>query len=713
MQTATPPDKLLELAHARGVATEYWDWTGRHVEVSTATIRTVLSALGIDASTDAAVAAAIGEQADAPWRRTLPPTVVCREGWTPWIEVHVPHGSQVWIDIELEDGSLRQARQVDRWVPPRWIDGVEVGEATFELPGDLPLGWHRLRAHVGEAPAGTSGFEATSTLVVTPGRLQLPPALREHRVWGLMAQVYQVRSRRSWGIGDLADLADLSAWAAHELGADFVLVNPLHAAEPIAPMEPSPYLPTTRRFANPIYLRVEDIPEIAYLGPTRRAHVEELATRARLLTQVDQIDRDAVWEAKAAALRLVFDHGLEGRRAVDFERYCQREGEGLLTFATWSALAQVHGLPWTTWPAELQDPSSPEVAAFAVEHRDTVDFHRWLQWLLDGQLADLQRDVKVAGMSLGVVHDLAVGVHPHGADAWGLAGALAPGITVGAPPDQFNQLGQNWDQPPWHPDRLAELGYAPYRDMLRTVLKDSGGIRVDHIIGLFRLWWVPAGHSAHEGTYVRYDHEALIGILALEAHRAGAVVIGEDLGVVEPWVRDYMAERGILGTSILWFEKTEDGRVRPPEDYRELCLSTVTTHDLPPTAGFLGLEHVAVRDRLGLLTRPVEEERQAEEASISAVRDALVERGLIGPVPTIPETVRSLHRFLARTPSRMLGVAVPDLVGDRRSVNQPGTQDEYPNWRVPLSGPEGEPVLLEDIIGAQLPLLLARDVTPS
>ncbi len=712
VQTPTPSEKLLELAHARGVATEYWDWTGRHVEVSAATIRTVLAALGIDASTDADVDAAIVDQVDALWRRTLPPTVVCREGWTPWISIHVPHGAQVWVDIELEDGSIRPARQVDRWVAPRWVDGAEVGQATFELPGDLPLGWHRLRAHV-TSTTGAPGTEATSTLVVTPERLELPSALRDHRVWGLMAQVYQVRSRRSWGIGDLADLGDLAAWGGHELGADFVLVNPLHAAEPTAPMEPSPYLPTTRRFANPIYLRVEDIPEVAYLGPTRRAHVEALAARARALTQVDHIDRDAVWELKSRALRLVFEQGLEGRRAIDFERYCGREGEGLLTFATWSALAEVHGLPWTTWPTELQDPASPEVAAFADEHRDRVDFHRWLQWLLDGQLADLQRDVKAAGMSLGVVHDLAVGVHPHGADAWGLGGALARGITVGAPPDQFNQLGQNWNQPPWHPDRLAELGYAPYRDMLRTVLKDSGGIRVDHIIGLFRLWWVPEGHSADEGTYVRYDHEALIGILALEAQRAGAVVIGEDLGVVEPWVRDYMEERGILGTSILWFEKTEDGRVRPPEDYRELCLSTVTTHDLPPTAGFLGLEHVAVRDRLGLLTRPVEEERAAEEASIGAVRDALAERGLVGPVSTVPETVRSLHRFLARTPSRMLGVAVPDLVGDRRSVNQPGTQDEYPNWRVPLSGPDGQPVLLEDIVGAELPHLLARDITPN
>ena len=705
METATSSEKLLELAHARGVATEYWDWTGQHRQVSTATISAVLAALGVDASTDEAVEVSLREQADLLWRRTLPPTVVSREGWAPWVHVHVPHGRAVWVEVEVEDGSFRTARQVDRWVRPRWIDGVEVGEATFELPGDLPLGWHRLRAHV-----EGSADDATATLVVTPGRLGLPPALREGRIWGLMSQVYQVRSRRSWGIGDLADLGDLSAWAGHRLGADFVLVNPLHAAEPMAPMEPSPYLPTTRRFVNPIYLRVEDLPEVAYLTPTERAHVQALAAAARKLTGHDTIDRDAVWQLKGAALRLIFERGLEGRRAIDFERYCEREGEGLLTFATWSALAEAHGLPWTSWPEALQDPSSAEVAEFARAHSSEVDYHRWLQWLLDAQLGAVQRDVKAAGMSLGVVHDLAVGVHPQGADAWGLAGALAQGITVGAPPDQFNQLGQNWDQPPWHPDRLAELGYAPYRDMLRTVLKDSGGVRVDHIIGLFRLWWVPEGHSADQGTYVRYDHEALVGILALEAHRAGAVVIGEDLGVVEPWVRDYMQERGILGTSILWFEKTDEGGVRPPEDYRELCLSTITTHDLPPTAGFLDLEHVAVRDRLGLLTRPVAQERAAEEQSIAAVRAALADRGLLAPGAPVVQVVRALHRFLARTPSRMLGVAVSDLVGDRRSVNQPGTQDEYPNWRVPLSGPDGQPVLLEDVVSAELPPLLAHDL---
>jgi 4-alpha-glucanotransferase len=464
---------------------------------------------------------------------------------------------------------------------------------------------------------------------------------------------------------------------------------------------------TSRRFANPVYLHVEDIAELATLEPEARARVDTCGAAARALTAEDTIDRDAVWAAKEPALRLIHSHGLTGRRAVDFRRFCRRHGEGLLTFATWCVLAEEHGLPWTDWPSELRDPGSPAVAAFRDAHGEEVDFHRWLQWLLDAQLAAVQRDARAAGMSLGVVHDLAVGVNPQGADAWALADTLALGVTVGAPPDQFNQLGQDWNQPPWRPDRLAELGYAPFREMLRAVLKDSGGIRVDHIIGLFRLWWVPQGRPASEGTYVRYDHEALLGILVLEAQRAGAVVIGEDLGVVQPWVRDYMRERGVLGTSIMWFEWDDRGRPLGPEHYRELCLSTVTTHDLPPTAGYLTLEHVRLRDRLGLLTRPVEEERAVEEQAVSTMRALLRERGLLEEGAGVAQTVEAMHAFLALTPSRMLGVAVTDLVGDLRTINQPGTHDEYPNWRLPLADGGGRPVTLEQVMTSPLAARLA------
>jgi len=699
VELAVPSPTLAELARAHGVATEYEDWRGGEVTVAAETLRAVLAALGVEAATEELARLSLADSGLQAWRRTLPATVVCREGQSPRVAAHVPHGASVVVELELEHGGMRTMTEVGRSAEARLVDGRLVDEVAFELPADVPLGWHLLRACVGGAKAEADGV---STLVVTPRALALPAALREARVWGLMEQVYQVRSRRSWGIGDLADLADLAAWAGEELGADFVLVNPLHAAEPVPPMEPSPYLPTSRRFANPVYLHVEDVPEVAALGPEDRAQVEAWAAEARALTARDTVDRDAVWAAKGPALRLVHGRGMDGPRARDFSRFCRREGESLLSFATWCVLVEQHGQPWTIWPAELQNPRSGAVETFRERHRDAVDFHRWLQWLLQSQLAAVQRDALAAGMSLGVVHDLAVGVSPGGADAWALANTLAPGVTVGAPPDQFNQLGQDWNQPPWRPDRLAERGYGPFREMLRAVLKDSGGIRVDHIIGLFRLWWVPQGRPASEGTYVRYDHEALIGILVLEAQRAGAVVVGEDLGVVQPWVRDYMRERGVLGTSIMWFEWDEKGRPLAPERYRELCLSTVTTHDLPPTGGYLTFEHVTLRDRLGLLTRGVEEELAVEERSVGNMCAVLHERGLLEEGAGVPETVEALHRFLAQTPSRMLGVAVTDLVGDVRSINQPGTQDEYPNWRLPLADASGRPAMLEQVMATPL-----------
>lgn len=687
---SSPDETLVALARSRGVATEYWNWLGEHVLVSAETIRTVLAALGVAASTPLAAQQALAAEADLAWRRTLPATVVCREGERPRVPVHAPDGVGVRLSIECEAGGIRHARPVDRAGSTRIVDRVPVGETVFELDADLPLGWHRLRVDLAEGPV------STAALIVTPRRLSLPPVLEQRRVWGLMHQIYALGSDQSWGMGDLADLAELATWSGAELGADYLLVNPLHAAQPISPIEASPYRPATRRFVNPLYLRPEEICEAVALSEAGRSAVSALARRAHTLNQQDLIDRDAIWAAKCPALRLIHAAPQTPHRQAEFRGYRDREGAGLVAFATWCTLAEAYGLPWHSWPAELQDPGSAAVSAFAEAHAHEVDFHCWLQWQLAEQLATAQRQAVGAGMSLGLVHDLAVGVHPDGADAWALGDALARSVSVGAPPDQFNQLGQDWQQPPWRPDALAELGYQPYRDMLRTVLRDAGGIRVDHVMGLFRLWWVPAGRPATEGTYVYYDPEAMIGVLALEAHRAGAVVIGEDLGVVEPRVRDYLNDRGMLGTSILWFE-VADGVPLPPQSYRTDCLATVTTHDLPPTAGFLALEHVAIRERPGLLTRTVEEERAAERQAIEAVRTALRGRGLVKDVCTEQGAVEALYAYLVLTPARMLGVAVPDLVGDRRAVNQPGTDTEYPNWRVPVSGPDGRPISLADL----------------
>jgi 4-alpha-glucanotransferase len=686
---------LHALARAYGVSIDYWDQAGVRQQSSDEAIARVLEALGADVSSDAAIAASLAARDLRDWRRTLPPVVVAVGGRYAQIWVHVPHGSSVRVWIELEDGSVVEPAQSNRWVEPREVDGNLIGEATYVVPADIPLGWHVIKAL-------TDDGVCESTLVVTPERLDPPALTSAARMWGLMAQIYSVRSRRSWGIGDLVDLADLVAWSGHDLGADFVLVNPLHAAAPILPMTPSPYLPSTRRFPNPLYLRIEAIPEFAYLGAADRKRVRRLGKPWRKLTGA-LLDRDGVWKAKSAALDIVRGVPLTPGRQARYDAYVERESAGLIDYATWCALAEEFGPAWQEWPEGLRHPASPDVADWRAGHADRIERHLWMQWLLDEQMESTQEAAVEVGMRAGVIHDLAVGVDAEGADAWSLQEVLATGVSVGCPPDMYNQLGQDWAQPPWLPDALADAAYIPYRDMLRTMLRHSGGIRVDHILGLFRQWWIPHGSPAAAGAYVTFDHEALVGILALEAHRAGALVIGEDLGTVEEVVQAFLRDRGILGTSILWFERGPGNVVRQPEQWRSDVLASVAVHDLPPTAGYLAGEHVRIRAELGLLTRPVAEERAIDDAATRTWLDLAVDRGWLGDAEAgVDQRVIALHYVVAASPARLVGIAVPDLVGDIRAQNQPGTDQEYPNWRVPLTDRAGDPVALEDLPAAPL-----------
>jgi 4-alpha-glucanotransferase len=693
---------LAELAGRFGIATDYEDWSGRRISVPDSTLVAVLAAFGIAAADEAERSAALTAHERAHWSRALPPTILGRPGVETTFWVHVTHGQPAEVWLQLEDGSVRNGiRQVDNFTAPFELDGCWIGEASFVLPDDLPLGYHRVHLRSGTC-------DASAALIVTPGWLGLPERLGDRRTWGLATQLYSVSSRQSWGVGDLTDLVDLAVWSASVHGAGYVLVNPLHAAAPTTPMEPSPYLPTSRRFVNPLYLRVEAIAEYAQLRKRGRVRRLRDAVQKHAASQ-DTIDRDTAWAAKREALTLVFAVPRTAGRDLAYSAFCAREGSALDDFATWCALAEKYGGDWHQWPESVRHPDADGVAKFVAKHSSAVDFHRWLQWQLDEQLAAAQSHAVSAGMSLGIVHDLAVGVHPSGADSWALQDALALGVSAGAPPDEFNQLGQDWSQPPWRPDRLEELEYQPFRALIRSVLRHAGGVRIDHIIGLFRLWWIPEGQAPTEGTYVRYDHEAMIGIVALEAHRATALVVGEDLGTVEPWVRDYLRARGVLGTSILWFEleRDGDGGPLPAECWREYCLSSVTTHDLPPTAGYLANEHVRLRDSLGLLTRPVEQELAAAEAERAAWLAELRRVGLLSKHPDVEQTVLALYHYLGRTPSRLLGLALTDAVGDQRTQNQPGTTDEYPNWRVPLSGPDGRAVLLEEVFTDHRAIALA------
>ena len=617
---------IRELAADLGVSLDYWDWQGRYTPVSTRTVRGVLHGLGVEVTTDEQAWAALEERRLHRWRQMLPPCVVMRSGGTRHVPVHVPHGSSVEVVVELEDGSVGPTlEQLDRWVEPVEVDGRFVGEATYGLPPDLPLGYHTLRA--------TSGtLVATSQLVVTPAWLGLPPQLDGQRVWGLMAQLYALRSRNSWGIGDLRDLSDLCSWAGRTLGAGFVLVNPLHAAEPIPPVDAiavPPGHPALRQPAVPAGRGHPRDRGSDQGRPSRRRAARGSAAAAVAV-------RRSCWTATrpgrpSSACSNASPRCRSHRTGRPASRpTASKRASGSRTSPPGARSRRRTALV-AVWPDALADHRGQAVAAERVRLADRVEVWTRVQWWVDEQLARAQASATAAGMPLGIVHDLAVGVHPDGADAWALAEVLASGCTVGAPPDAFNQVGQDWSQPPWRPDALAEVGYAPFRDMIRTVLRHAGGLRVDHVLGLFRLWWVPEGQPADEGAYVPYDHEALVGILALEAHRAGAVVIGEDLGTVEPWMRDHLRERGILGTSILWFERDGHASRCQPDQWREFCLATVTTHDLPPTAGYLAGEHLAIRERLGLLTRPVEEERAASTRPAGGLSASTCGRqGLLG-----------------------------------------------------------------------------------
>lgn len=693
------------LARAYGVALEYWDQSGVQRRVPHETVASVLRALGADPTDEESVARSLHDRELRDWRRMLPSVIVGVEGRYAHVWSHVPHGTSLRLWIECEDGSVVEPAQSNRWIEPEEIDGVLTGEATFVIPADLPLGWHTIHA-IGE------GTSAQCPLVITPAHLEPAALTGGVRLWGLMAQIYSVRSHRSWGIGDLADLADLAAWSGHALGADFLLVNPLHSAAPLTPMIPSPYLPITRRFPNPIYLRIEDVPEYAYLRGRDRKAIRKLSKNVRRVT-ADLLDRDTSWTAKSAALDILRTVPLSAGRQAIYDGFVEREGQGLVDFATWCAIAEVHGVDSGSWPEELRHPRDGAVALWRADHADQVEKHLWLQWLLDEQLARTHRVAAEVGMRAGVIHDLAVGVSGKGADAWALQDVLASGVSVGAPPDMYNQKGQDWAQPPWSPTALAEAAYIPYRDMLRTLLRHAGGIRVDHILGLFRQWWIPHGRPADEGTFVAFDHDALLGILALEAQRAGALVIGEDLGTVEPWVQDVLRDRGLLGTSILWFERWEGGALKQPEQWRSDVLASVAVHDLPPTAGYLAGEHVRIRNELGLLTRDVEDERAADSAATKEWLDVARSRGWLSEGGDVDDCVTALHRVVAASPARLVGVGLPDLVGDVRAQNQPGTDQEYPNWRVPLADAEGKPVALEDLPRARLLGPLVDAVRPS
>ena len=517
------------------------------------------------------------------------------------------------------------------------------------------------------------------------------------RSWGFTVQLYSLRSRRSWGHGDLRDLADFAAWSARDLGAGFVLINPLHAAEPVPPVSPSPYLPMSRRWVSPLYLRIEDVPEYENLGLPERTRLSLLGQPLRASSQTSAlIDRDAVWTAKREALEILRKVPLSESRQASLDSFRLRHGQALEDWAAWCALAEVHGPDYRDWPARLRDPRSAAVRK-AVGSGDLAvqaEFHAWVQWLVAEQLAAAQAAARDAGMAIGIIADLAIGAHPGGADAWAGQEFLARGFTVGAPPDAFNQRGQDWALPPYHPRALAAAGYRPLAELFDSTLgrlpgsdvtpsgllrirllalasgRAAGGLRIDHVMGLSRLWWIPAGMSPDQGAYVYYDVQGTLGALAAAAAAAGSVVIGEDLGTVEPWLRDALAARGALGTQMLWFERGWSNEPLAPQWWRRNSLATVSTHDLPPAAAFLSGSQVTDRLALDLLVRPEAEERAEAAKLVDDWIQALIGAG--AAAFWAPAVGRRVHRRPLRVPGADAGA------DDRGQPGRGGGRDPLP-----------------------------------
>jgi 4-alpha-glucanotransferase len=537
--------------------------------------------------------------------------------------------------------------QTDVW-------GIEDGfRDAFERWRETPEGTRQaLRAAMGQEPLE----------IPEPwGPERVEPCPAPDRAWGWAVQVYALRSRASWGIGDLADLRRLGQWSAAR-GAGFLQVNPLGASQPVPPLEPSPYYPSSRRYLSPLYLRIEEIP-----GAQRAAaRWARLAERGHALNAAPLIDRDAVFALKMEALEGLWAEFKAGApEREDFARFAVESGENLRQYAIYCVLAEKLGANWKEWPPAFRHPAAPAVAQFAAEHLDRVAFHEWIQWLLDLQLEE-------ANQALPLVQDLPIGFDPGGADAWAWQDLLAFGASVGAPPDLFNTRGQDWGLPPFIPHRLRAAGYGPIRETVRALLRHAGGLRIDHAMGLFHLYWIPKGLGPDRGAYVRYDHEELLSAIAEECRRAGAFAVGEDLGTVDPLVRERLKAWGILGSKVLWFESD------PPGRWSREALASVSTHDLPTLAGHLTGRDEEEQRSLGLKADP-----DARRAAADRLRSwtGLSEGG------TLEGAAVAVHRLLARSPALLVAASLEDALGVALRPNLPGTFRERPNWRMPLPKP--------------------------
>ncbi len=673
---------LEALASALGIATSYWDAEGKHCVPPPQTLGDIAQALGFPAHDEAEAVQSRQRLDRARRERTLPPVLVVREGQ-----------ETISIESDLSDRPIAEA--------PKWRIVEESGRASegnmaearegrFELRCRLPIGYHRLELEISDA--NVTRVEQMP-LIVAPLRAFRPDFLKgDGRCWGMATQLYGVRSRRNWGIGDFTDLLQMIRGVAR-LGGAFVGVNPLHALFPAEPNHVSPYSPSSRMLVNPIYIDVEAAEEFREDAAARdRVVNEEFQRRLERLRAGDKVPYVEVAEAKTQVLQELYRYFRErylaepsDARAQAFRSFQRDRAPALRRFAIFSTLSEqlsANGLhSWHQWPGDWHRPTLEAMASFERENLERIEYHEYLQWLAEQQLDRVRRVARSLRMGIGLYQDLAVGVGGAGAEVWQDQGLFAGGMSVGAPPDAWNLRGQNWGLPPWNPIALRAAGYQPFIELLRANMRYAGALRIDHVMELMRLFWIPSGRGPAEGSYINYPFQELLSILALESVRNRCLVIGEDLGTVPEGFREQMLETGVLSFRLLYFERDSTGAVCAPGNYPREAAVAISTHDLPPLSAFWSGTDLKLRDELGLWSSSERREADVAErprlcASLAAAfRDA----GLAEADTDVP--VMAAHAFLARTPSRLFIVTPEDVLDERRQANVPGTTDEHPNWR--------------------------------
>jgi 4-alpha-glucanotransferase len=678
-------DELRHIAGSVGIATRHVDALGVVHEPDEETLSRLIAAFGLP-SDPAQAAEALAEEGRAAPFGLSPVHIVAQEELAPVLTLRLPaEGDRVEWHCRLEDGTESAGRS----------EGAEL-----HLPAGLPLGYHRL------AITGV-GETAEIGLVVAPDACHLPDALQPGaRSWGLTAQLYGLRSARDWGIGDFSDLATL-AREAGRLGAGAVGINPLHALFAAEPRHFSPYSPSSRVWLDYLYIDVTTVPGFVEDAAARALAPADAVLAARGAGLVDYAAVAALKRPVLEALYRRFRERDSGSAlGAAFRAFRKEGGDALAAFATFEALHEhstAAGGPfsWHAWPAEMRDPKSAAVAEFAREHAERVEFFEFLQWQADHQLGAAAAAGREGGLGIGLYRDLAVGVNPNGAEAWADRELVVPGAAIGAPPDLLARAGQNWGLAPINPLALRRRGFAPLIAALRANMRHAGVLRIDHVMSLQRLYWVPSGLPATRGAYVHYPFGDLLRLVALESHRQGCAVIGEDLGTVPDGFRETMQRANVLSYRVFVFERRGDGGFIPPGDYPPLAAASAATHDLATLKGFWLGQDIAWRRRLALYPDMAAEASEAEDRRRDRQKllEALAGEGLLmpeqfgeflsedGEPAYSPELGEAILAYLARSRARLMLVQIEDVAGEAEQANLPGTTDAHPNWRRRLAAP--------------------------